>query len=164
MPLNEAAFQKAVDNFAEFVESGKLQTQERDYKEKLIKILGQAVSHEALSSPEFLPRFKEALRQVSGEIINLTHFTVFDDFKKYLNAVSSERFAGMLRDLFNESVDLTKRFDEFDAKLNLDYDTYVAPNKRSGWMTAALLSVRFPQQCVFFRHRLVKCVQSTFGS
>ncbi|HXQ34571.1 MAG TPA: hypothetical protein VN843_11215, partial [Anaerolineales bacterium] len=135
MPFNEQAFQTSVDSFADFLNSGKLQTQERDYKEKLIRVLGEALSDEALAAPHFIDKLKDALRLVSSETINLTYFMVFDDFlNKYLNAVPQEQLAKMLRLLFDESVDLVRRFDEFDAQLNKDYDLYVKLKKRSGWM------------------------------
>ena len=164
MPFKELAFQKAVDNFAEFLNSGKLQTQERGYKEKLIRVLGAALTDEALASPEFIGSLKDALRQVSNEMINLTYFMVFDDFlNKYLNVVSQERLVGMLRLLFDESVNLDERFDSFDLELNKDYDLYVAPRKRSGWLTALLLTARHPQKYIFFRYRLVKFAKSELG-
>src|ERR1051325_1223718 len=162
MPFNDTAFQKSVNDFAEFLNSGKLQSQERDYKEKLIRVLGTALTDEALASPDFMTNFKDALREVSNETINLTYFMVFDDFKKYLGAVPQERLVGMLRQLFDESLELSKRFDEFDVELNKDYDSYVAPKKRSGWITALFLAVRYPQKYIFYRHRLAKFAQSTF--
>ncbi len=163
MPFNVQAFQRCVDSFADFLNSGKLQTQERDYKEKLIRVLGAALSDEALASPDFIGNLKNALKEVSNEVINLTYFMVFDDFlKKYLSAVPQERLTEMLRMLFDESVDLVKRFDDFDAELNRDYDVYVEPKKRSGWLTAVLLTARYPQKYIFFRNRLVKFVKTAF--
>ncbi|HKV37128.1 MAG TPA: AAA family ATPase [Pyrinomonadaceae bacterium] len=164
MPFNEAAFQKSVDNFAEFLNSGKLKSQERDYKEKLIEVLGAALTDEALASADFISNLQAALREVSNETINLTYFMVFDDFlNKYLNAVPQERLVGMLRNLFDESADLVKRFDDFDAQLNKDYDSYIEPKKRSGWLTALLLTARYPQNNIFYRHRLVKFAKSVLG-
>lgn len=163
MPFSPVAFQKSVDNFADFLNSGKLQTQKRDYKERLIKVLGRALSDEALASPDFMARFKDALREVSKETINLTYFMVVDDFKKYLEVVKQERFVGMLRRLFDESAELSKRFDEFDSELHRDYDTYIAPKKRAGWLTALLLTVRFPQKYIFYRERLIKFAQTELG-
>jgi DNA polymerase III delta prime subunit len=164
MPFNEQAFQQCVESFADFLNSGKLQTQERDYKEKLIRVLGGALSDEALASPDFISNLKSALKEVSNEVINLTYFMVFDDFlKKYLSAVPQERLTEMLRMLFDESMDLITRFDNFDAELNQDYDVYVAPKKRSGWLTALLLTVRYPQKYIFFRDRLIKFAKSVLG-
>jgi hypothetical protein len=73
MPFNEAAFQKSVDDFAEFLSSGKLQSQERGYKEKLIRVLGAALRDEALASPDFIPNLHAAVLEVSHEMINLTY-------------------------------------------------------------------------------------------
>lgn len=163
MAFNEIAFQESVADFAEFLNSGKLQTQERDYKEKLIKVLGEALTDEALASPDFLTSFRNALREVSNEAINLTYFMVFDDFKQYLNLVEQDRLVGMLRTLFDETIELSKRFDAFDAELHRDYDKYFASRKRSGWLTALLLTARFPQKCIFYRHRLIKFARMKFG-
>ena len=164
MIANEAAFRESVELFADFKSSGKLETQERNYKQRLITILGGAMSDESLSDPNFLTKFSDALRDVSGEIVNLTHFTIFDDFKKYVNAVPQERLAGMLKRLFESSASLASRFDLFDAELNSDYETYVQRRKRSGWMTALLLAARFPQQCVFYRQSLIKFAQTEWGA
>ena len=163
MPFNDAEFQKLVDNFAEFLHSGKLQSQERDYKEKLIRVLGAALTDEALASADFIDNLKNALREVSNEIINLTYFMVFDDFKKYINLVAQDHLVAMLRLLFDESVNLIERFDGFDAELNKDYDQYIEPNKRSGWLTALLLTARYPQTYIFYRHRLIKFAKSALG-
>jgi hypothetical protein len=161
--MNETAFQKSVEDFREFLETGKLQTQEREYKERLIKVLGQAVSDEALMATNFLEHFKEALHKVSSEISNLTHYTVFDDFKVYVNVVPTARLVEILQDLFNTAVDLATRFDKFYSELAADYETYVKRRKTSGWLTALLLTVRFPQQCVFYRPSLIKFAQSSWG-
>lgn len=163
MIKNETAFQKSLDEFVEFAKSGRLQTQERDYKERLIGVLGKALSGEALGSPEFLSNFREALREVSNEIINVTHYIVFDDFKKYVGLVPVDRLIGMLRALFDENVSLATRFDAFDSEIDKDFNSYVAPKRRSGWLTATLLTARFPGQCVFYRHSLVKFARSAWG-
>ena len=162
MPFKEIEFQKSVDNFAEFINSGKLQSQERDYKERLIRVLGAALTDEALASADFIDDFKNALREVSNEMINLTYFMVVDDFKKYLNVVPQERIVEILRLLFNESVDLVTRFDSFDLELNKDYEQHLG-KKRSGWLTALLLAARYPQKYIFFRDRLVQFAKSQLG-
>lgn len=164
MIANEAAFKKSVEQFADFKNSGKLETQERNYKQRLITILGGALSDESLSAPNFLTKFSDAVRDVSGEIINLTHFTIFDDFKTYVSVVSQERLAGMFKRLFDVSMPLASRFDAFDADINSDYETYVQRRKRSGWMTALLLAARFPQECVFYRQSLIKFAQTEWGA
>lgn len=163
MIQNEAAFQKSLDEFVKFDKSGRLKKEELDYKERLISVLGEALSDESLSSSDFLPELREAARQVSNEIINLTHYIVFDDFKKYLKAVPQERFVPMLRGLFDEGLDLASRFDSFDSELNKDYDTYIAPKRRSGWLTALLLSARYPGSCVFYRASPINFAQETWG-
>ena len=164
MISNEAAFKKSVEHFAEFKNSGKLEVQERKYKQRLITILGGAMSDESLSASDFLLTFSNAVRDVSGEIINLTHFTVFDDFKKYVNSVPQERLAGILKQLFDNRESLVVRFDAFDAEINSDYERYVQRKKKSGWITALLLAARFPQECVFYRQSLIKFAQTEWGA
>jgi len=164
MPFDEQAFQRSVDNFAEFLNSGKLQTQERDYKERLIRVLGAALTDEALGSSYFMDNLENAVRKVSSEMINLTYFMVVDDFlKKYLRIVHQERLVGILGMLFDESVDLVTRFNNVDEELNADYEGYVGSGKRSGWLTALLLTARHPQKYIFYRHRLVKFAKSVLG-
>jgi AAA domain (dynein-related subfamily) len=89
---------------------------------------------------------------------------VFDDFLKgYVPVVPQERLVGMLRSLFDESADVVKRFDDFDVELNKDYDLYIGPKKRSGWLTALLLTVRYPQKYIFYRHQLIKFASTVLG-
>lgn len=164
MITNEAAFKKSVEQFAEFKNSGKLETEERNYKERLIRILGEVLSDESLSAPDFLTRFADAVGAVSKEISNLTHFTIFDDFKTYVNAVPQERLTSMFKRLFDVSVPLASRFDAFDADINSDYETYVKRRKQSGWLTAILLAARFPQECVFYRPTLITFAQNEWGA
>src|SRR6185369_2218372 len=97
MIKNELAFQKSLSQFAEFAASGRLQTDEREYKERLINVLREAISDRSLESPDFKQRLTEALRQVSGEVTNLTHFTITDNIKKYVAAAPEERLVEVLR-------------------------------------------------------------------
>jgi hypothetical protein len=50
MIKNELAFQKSLSQFAEFAASGRLQTDEREYKERLINVLGEAISDRSLDA------------------------------------------------------------------------------------------------------------------
>src|SRR5882672_3322195 len=136
MIVNEAAVQNSIENVSEFVSSGKLQTQERDYKEKLVRILGEALSDQALASANFTTQLTEALNQIYPAIANLTHFIVSADFRKYVKTVSADRLKFILTNLFKEGDDLAKRFDAFDVELNSDYDSLIEQGKRSGWLTA----------------------------
>ncbi len=113
MIKNESAFQSAAEQFVDFETSGRLQSEERDYKQQLIKTLGQVLSDEALSSPGFLPSLSQAVKKTQSGITNLTHFTTTDDFRKYLEAVPEERITGLLRSLFDEQRDLAQRIDAF---------------------------------------------------
>lgn len=86
-----------------------------------------------------------------------------DDFKKYLKSVPQERLVSLLRDLFDEGIDLAKRFDKVDSELNSDYTTYVAPTKKSGWLTALLLGARYPGGYVFYRPSAIEFARETWG-
>jgi hypothetical protein len=163
MIFDEAAVQESIENFSEFVTSGKLQTQERDYKEKLIQVLGEALSDQALASPEFTTLLTQALNQVHPWITNLTHYIITGDFRKYVKTVSADRLRTMLTSLFDENVDLAKRFNAFDAELNADYDSLIEKGKRSGWLTSLLLTVRFPTKYIFYRYSLVEFAKTAWA-
>jgi hypothetical protein len=162
MTFNEAALQKSIENFDDFVTSGKLQKQERDYKEKLIRVLGAALSAEAIAAPDFPAQLTEGLNQIYPAIANLTHFIIAADFRTYIKRVNPDRLRSLLTNLFDETVELAKRFDAFDVELNADYDVLIEKGKRSGWITSLLLTVRFPSDCIFYRHSLVKFAQSAW--
>ena len=164
MIKNELAFQKSLSQFAEFAASGRLQTDEREYKERLINVLGEAISDRSLESPDFKQRLTEALRQVSGEVTNLTHFTITDNIKKYVAAAPEERLVEVLRTLLDEDIDLTSRFDQFDTQLNDDLRQYLGPKRPSGWFTSLLLTARFPDKYIFFRQSLVSFANSAWDA
>jgi hypothetical protein len=156
MIRNETAFQKSLNDFVAYAQSGLYGKEERDYKEHLINILGAALSDEALSSPDFLSRLKEAARKCSGDISNLTHFTNYDDFKKYLETVPAERLRGLLQELFDEQKDLASRIDIFQREADTDYEKYVAKKKRMRWLVSIFLSARNPSRYIFYRPSLIK--------
>jgi 5-methylcytosine-specific restriction protein B len=163
MIVNEAAFQKSLDEFVRFEKSGELQKQEREYKEKLITVLGTALSNESLMAPNFLTRLREAVRETAFPISNLTHFTVLDDFKKYLRVVPESRIVELLRELFDQREPIASRFDKFDAELINDYAKYLDKPKNPRWLTSVLLTARFPQESVFYRPSINKHAQDVWG-
>src|SRR5215216_1056780 len=164
MIKNEAAFQKSLAQFAVFAESGRLKTDERKYKERLIGILGATLSEESLASADFKTRLSKALREVNAEITNLTHFTVTDNLRKYVSAAPQERLVEILRGLLDDTIDLVTRFDHFDEQLNDDLLKYVGPKRGSGWFTPLLLTARFPDRYVFYRQSLDSFANSAWKS
>ena len=125
MTKNATAFQKAVSDFVEYADSGKLQRYERDYKQKLIDTLGTALSQHSLESRDFLNSLRTAVKKSQAGITNLTHFTKTDDFRKYLDAVPEERIRELFTNLFDERLDLAQRIDEFLREADLDYKKYL---------------------------------------
>jgi MoxR-like ATPase len=162
MIKNEAAFQKSLAQFAEFAASGRLQRDEREYKERLIKILGAALSEESLNTSGFKQRLSEALREVNGEITNLTHFTITDNIRKYVAAAPEARLIDVIKTLLNETTDLVSRFDNFSLQLNDDLRTYLGPKRGSGWFTPLLLTARFPEKYIFYRRSVILFANSAW--
>jgi 5-methylcytosine-specific restriction enzyme B len=161
---NEAAFEESLNRFLEFKQSGKLERDERTYKLRLIDVLGRALSDDALAANDFIPQLKQAVQDVTNELINLTHFTVVDDFKKYINEVPQERLVLILRNLFDTAVDLAVRFDAFDRELKADYQEFVKRRTASGWLTAVLLTARNSEEYIFYRPTLVKFARDVWGA
>ena len=164
MIKNDAAFQKCLNQFAEFAASGRLQKDEREYKERLINVLGEAISDQSFEAPDFKQRLSEALRKVSTEITNLTHFTVTDNIRKYVAAAPEERLKELLRTLLDEDTDLVSRFDQFNTQLNDDLRTHLGPKRGSGWFTPLLLTARFPDKYIFYRQSLVTFANSAWDA
>lgn len=160
MIKNEAEFRKCLSQFAEFAASGRLQRDEREYKERLISVLGEAISDRSLETQNFKSRLSDALREVSSEITNLTHFTVTDNIRKYVATAPEERLIEIIRTLLDEKVDLVTRFDRFNIQLNKDLLEYLGPKRGSGWFTPLLLTARFPEKYIFYRQSLVSFANS----
>jgi 5-methylcytosine-specific restriction protein B len=156
MIRNETAFQKSLNDFVAYAQSDLYGKEERGYKEHLINILGAALSDEALNSPDFLSMLKEAARKCSGDIRNLTHYTIYDDFKKYLEAVPAERLRSILQELFDELEDLDERIDDFQLETDADYEKYVAKKKRMRWLVSIFLSARYPDRYIFYRPSIIE--------
>jgi hypothetical protein len=163
MIRNEAAFQKSLNDFVAYAQSELYGKEERDYKEHLINILGAALSDEALSSPDFLSMLKEVARKCSGDIRNLTHYTIYDDFKKYLEAVPAERLRSLLQELFDELEDLDERIDDFQLETDADYEKYVAKKKRMRWLVSIFLSARYPDRYIFYRPSIIEEASQDWG-
>jgi DNA polymerase III delta prime subunit len=162
MIRNEAAFQKSLEGFLEFAKAG-LMGKERGYKERLINTLGPALSADSLESSDFLSMFRDTVHKCSAGITNLTHFTDSDDFRKYLDAVSQERFVDLLRRLFDEKIELAIRWDSFEKEVDEDYARHLGNKKKIGWLPAILLTARAPNQCIFYRASIIKHACEAWG-
>src|SRR5438094_730452 len=99
MIKNVTAFDKSLNDFVDFAQSGNLQNQERYYKEQLIGTLGAALSDDALRSPDFSLRLAEAVKKCAKWFTNLTYYMATDDFQKYLAQIESGHLADLLRGL-----------------------------------------------------------------
>lgn len=163
MIKNGSAFQNAAKHFVDFENSGRLQTEERDYKHHLIKTLGEALSGDALASPDFLPSLRQAVKKTQPDISNLTHFTTTDDFRKYLEQVPQQRVSELLRDLFDEQHDLAQRIDTFLREADLDYKKYLKKSKRMRWLVSVLLTAHFPERYSFYRPSIIIHACEAFG-
>lgn len=153
---NGTAFQKSLDDFVAYAQSDLYRKEEREYKEHLINTLGVALSDEVLNSPDFLPALKEASRKCSNALSNLTDWRTYQDFKKYLEMVSVERLRELFQELFDESVDLDERIDDFQLEADADYEKYVAKKKRMRWLVSIFLSARHPERYIFYRPSIVE--------
>lgn len=163
MMKNETAFQKAVSEFVQYANSGKLQEQERDYKQKLIDTLGPALSQGSLESGDFLNSLRAAVKKSQQSITNLTHFITTDDFKKYLDAVPEDRIRELFKKLFDEGVDLAPRIDGFLEAVNQDYKQYLKRSKPMRWLFSILLTVRSPERYMFYRASLIDYACKAWG-
>ena len=164
MIKNELAFQKCLSQFAEFAASGRLERDEREYKERLITVLGEALSDRSLETTGFKTRLSDALKEVSSEVTNLTHFTVTDNIRKYVAAAPVERLLDIFSALLDEDVELVSRFERFDIQLKNDLLMHLGPQRGSGWFTPLLLTARFPDKYIFYRQSLVRFANSAWGA
>lgn len=163
MITNETAFEKALDEFAEFDKSGGLQRQERQYKERLIFLLAPVLTRESLTSATALPALREAVKKARTELTNMTHAYPYDDFKNYLERVEPERISQGLLSLFDENRDLGWRFDRFVEDVNADYEVYVGKGKRVGWLPSVLLMAHDSTRYVFCRPSLLDHAKKAWG-
>lgn len=160
---NQAEWLSSIQHFKIFTESGKLQVEERDYKEKLISILGSALSDESINSENFVDILLAAARRCNAELCNLTHFTLVDDFYKYLNWVSADRLRVVMAILFDEQASLAERFDRFQAEVDNDYAKILQGNKHIRWLASVFLTARYPEKYIFYRASITKDAAVRFG-
>lgn len=158
MIRNEAAFQKSLDDVVAYAQSGLYREEEREYKEHLINTLGAALTDEALTSTDFVARLKEAERVCSSAINNLTHWTTYDDFKKYLEVVPAERLRRLFQELFDEHRDLASRIDTFQSEVDADYKQSLPRSRPVRRLVSIFLSARYPDRYIFYRSSIIKKV------
>lgn len=160
---NQSEWLNSIEHFKTFSESGRLQIEERDYKEKLIETLGYALSNESINSENFAENLLAAVKKCNSAVCNLTHFTLADDFYKYVNSVSGERLRDVMRILFDENMPIVERFDWFQAEVDSDYEKYVGAKKHIRWLTTVFLTALFPEKYIFYRSSIVKDAAKRFG-
>jgi hypothetical protein len=161
---NQSEWLNSIEHFKTFIESGRLQIEERDYKEKLIQNLGTAFSDENINSDDFSANLLKTIKKENYALSNLTHFTVVDDFKKYLAWVSVDRLQSLLLDFFDEHKPLVERFDHFRSEVESDYRKGNISKKNLGGLSSVFLTVRNPEKYIFFRSSIIKDAIKRFGA
>lgn len=154
---NTPEFQRAVAVFQEFERNGKLETEERAYKKRLIRTLGAALARAELESPQFKENLQTALRQCSKEISNLADFRIADDIRKYVASVTNERLQELFLRLLYGSESLATRVNWF--KEQVDSEIRAALNDSRKRIHLALISIfltaAFPAKYSFYRATLM---------
>lgn len=148
------AYERALRDFAAYAQTAAYLRDERGYKQRLVATLGARLTDDALTSPDFLPNLRDAVRKEQKAISNLIHPYATDDFKKYLDAVPADRLRGMLTALFNERRDLSERVDAFRREADADYGHYLgypARKKTSYTIFSVLLAARMPDRYITYR-------------
>jgi hypothetical protein len=157
--LKDSAFENTLKKFVAYAKTEAYRAQERDYKEKVIIMLGQALSERTLKDPNFLEELRTVVKTLRKEISNLTHYTGYDDFMKYLAAVSDqERLRDLFLDLFvGDKEALSERIETFKTAIDEDYSTMLE-NERAR-IQLSLISVflqsRYPKECVIYRWSII---------
>ncbi|MEZ5308282.1 MAG: hypothetical protein R2684_14145, partial [Pyrinomonadaceae bacterium] len=160
---NTANWKEAARYFKEFSDSGKLDEQEREYKNGLLAVLGPALSDERLDSEKFPSNLLEACRNVNSALTNLTHFTAVNDFYEYLRNADANRLSTLFRQLFDEGRPLAERFDSFQTETGKDYDAILNDRRRMRWFVTVLLAARMPSKYVFYRPTAFEYCADRFG-
>lgn len=165
MIKKESEFQNSLTEFVAYDRSGKYGWEEREYKEHLIRTLGSALADESLGSHDALPALRRAVAECQKGITNLTHFTTYSDFVRYMERVSAERITGLLRGLFDEGRDLAARFDAFQHEVDADYEQLLAgePHRPMRWLVSLLLAARHPDRYVFYKPSLINAARERWG-
>ncbi len=149
---DEKAFLEMLEDFASFTHSEFYDKNERDYKDETLKKLGQALTKEALNSPDFPQPLQDAVHQRLSSLNNLTHFTTTDDFRKYLERVSPGRLRNLLYSLLYGEADLAARINTFKREIDADYAEILEKRKHiSLGLISVLMAARFPEKYIMYR-------------
>lgn len=149
---DEKAFQEILEDFSSFAHSKYYNPNERDYKDVTLKKLCQALTKEALNSPDFPQPLQKAVNQRLQSLNNLTHFTTTDDFRKYLKRVSPDRLRNLLYDLLYGEADLAARINTFKREVDADYAELIEKGKHfSLGLISILMAARFPEEYIMYR-------------
>lgn len=154
---NTEEFRRAVAAFQEFERDGRLDSEERAYKKRLIRVLGAVLARAEIENPQFKEKLQAALRECSKEISNLADFRTADDIRKYVADVTNERLQELFLRLLYGSESLVTRVNWF--KEQVDSEIGVALNDPRKKIHLALISIfltaAFPDKCTFYRATLM---------
>ena len=154
---NTEEFTRAVAAFQEFERDGRLDSEERAYKKRLIRILGAVLARAEIESPQFKEKLQAALRECSKEISNLADFRTADDIRKYAANATNERLQELFLRLLYGSESLVTRVNWF--KEQVDSEIGVALNDPRKKIHLALISIfltaAFPDKYTFYRATLM---------
>lgn len=165
---HKAAFQKSLNDFVAYERTGLYEYEERTYKQQLLAVMGEALTPETVSSTRFLDNLRQAVRKCGSSISNLTHYTNCDDFKKYLDAASNERFSNSLGQLLDCGETggpyLAQCIDSFKREIDEAYSKVLSHNKPIPLgLISILLASRFPHRYIFYRASLINSVCELWG-
>jgi hypothetical protein len=156
--IEESAFEDALRRFVAFTRTNEYRIQERDYKEKVISVLGASLSDDAIGSADFLEQLRSALKTLRKEMNNLTHYIVYDEFVKYVNLVPIDRLRNLLNNLFAENgEDLSERVDTFKKEIDDDYTSFLGKERSKIQLSiiSTFLQSRFPAECIIYRRSII---------
>jgi predicted RNA-binding protein with PUA-like domain len=161
---NSEAYQQSLQEFVRFAGTDDYASEERDYKNKLLKTLGGVFTDAAMASGSFLTDFRQAVVSCRAELDNLTHFTNRDDFEKYLAGVKAHRIRQIVAGLFDERTPLATRIEGFKREVEADYRALLHKDKKiSLGLISCLLAGRNSDRCIFYRASLVNNAATRWG-
>lgn len=160
-------FERRLQQFVAYAATEDYRSEERDYKEQLVAVLGSALSDEALTKPDFRDNLRQAFTESKRTIDNLTHWTSRDEFIRYLEAVPEERIRGLIAALLSEEDDLDTRVDTFKEEVDADYARYLSEMPHTRRIQLGLISIflasRFPERYIIYRWSIVNRACKDWG-
>jgi hypothetical protein len=156
--VKDSAFEDSLKKFVAYMKTNAYRVQEKDYKERVINLLGQSLSDSALEDGNFLEQLRTTVKTLRKELTNLTHFTDNDDFTKYLSAASEQRLGELFLNLFDQDSEaLSERIDAFKKAIDEDYRAML--EKGGARIPLGLISIflqsRYPEEYVTYRWSLI---------